>query len=447
MSAPWIEHYPPEIDWHWEFVPQSLPDMFDEAVALHSAKTCTNFLGAELTYADIGAMTNQLAAGLQDKGFGRGHRIGLLLPNTPYYIAAYFAVLKTGATVVNFNPLYSVEELKAQAHDSGVVAMVTLDLKLLFDKVEALLASRELPTAVVCPFASLLPPVKRVLFKLFKGGDIAKTDIAPAEGQVLHWRDLTANDGMFTPATIIPEQDIALLQYTGGTTGTPKGAMLTHANLTINVQQVIAWAPTLNFMDERIMGILPFFHVFAMTGILNFGMKTGSQIILMPKFELDQAIKLIRTHKPTILPGVPTLYTALLDHNSIRREDLASLKLCISGGAPLPLETRRRFEEFSGCRVIEGYGLSETSPVATCNPVSGLEKDNSIGQPLPGTAISIRSLDDPAKDMPLGEAGEICIAGPQVMQGYWNAPEETAPAMSDTWMNSASPTSSIASRT
>ncbi|MGI9464366.1 MAG: AMP-binding protein, partial [Aestuariivirgaceae bacterium] len=218
-------------------------------------------------------------------------------------------------------------------------------------------------------------------------------------------------------------------QYTGGTTGIPKGAMLSHANLTINVQQIIAWSNILELQVERVMGILPFFHVFAMTTVLNFSIKTGSMMILMPKFELDQAIKLIRQHKPTILPGVPTLYTALLNHKAIKREHLASLKLCISGGAALPQEVRRRFEEFSGCKLVEGYGLSETSPVATVNPITGLEKAASIGQPVPRTYISIRSLEDPAKQMPKGESGEICIKGPQLMQGYWNNSSATKAVM------------------
>ncbi len=428
-ATPWLDHYPGQVNWHEDLKPQSLPDMFDEAVAEHAGKVCTNFLGAELTYGEIAQTTNRLAAGLQAKGLGRGHRVGLVLPNTPYYVAAYFAVLKIGAVVVNFNPLYSIEELEIQARDSGVIAMITLDLKLLFDKIAALLQSGVLQTAIVCRFADLLPPLKRVLFKLFKGSDIARFDVEPPHGEVLNWQALTSNDGSFTPAIIKPEEDTALLQYTGGTTGTPKGAMLSHAALTINVQQIIAWSPGLNLKDERVMGILPFFHVFAMTTVLNFGIKTGSTMILMPKFELDQAIKLIRQHKPTILPGVPTLYTALLNHASITREDLATLKLCISGGAPLPLEVRRRFEEFSGCKLVEGYGLSETSPVASVNPIDGLEKDNSIGQPVPQTYFSIRSLDDPKRAMPQGEPGEICIKGPQVMQGYWNNSRATKAVM------------------
>ncbi|MDH3740343.1 MAG: long-chain fatty acid--CoA ligase [Hyphomicrobiales bacterium] len=428
-AMPWLDHYPEQVIWNDKLDPQSLPDMFDEAVKAHGDRKCTNFLGAELTYREIAGQVDRLAAGLQARGLGRGHRIGLFLPNAPYYVVAYYAILKIGAVVVNFNPLYTIEELDIQARDAGVVAMITLDLKLLFDKIAALMDTGVLETAVVCPFTDILPPFTRVLFKLFKGKDIADTHAPRSHGEIIHWADITNNDGKYEPAIIKAAEDTALLQYTGGTTGIPKGAMLSHANLTINVQQIIAWSSSLGLARERVMGILPFFHVFAMTTVLNFGVKTGSTMILMPKFELDQAIKLIRKHKPTILPGVPTLYNALLNHQGIKQEDLSSLKLCISGGAPLPHEIRTRFEAFSGCKVVEGYGLSETSPVATVNPIVGLEKDSSIGQPVPQTHISIRSLEDPKKQMPQGETGEICIKGPQVMQGYWNNSDATDAVM------------------
>jgi long-chain acyl-CoA synthetase len=428
---PWLKSYPKGVRWDTEFPLRSLPEMFDAAVAAHGPRQLTNFLGATLTYGEIGDLTNRLAAGLQARGLGRGHRIGLFLPNTPYYIAAYFAILKTGATVVNFNPLYSVEELMGQAKDSGISAMVTLDLAVLFDKVAELAAKDLIETVIVCPFADLLPRFKGLLFRLFKRGDVAQSAASGIAGRCLAWDSLIANDGRFEPAVIKPAEDVALLQYTGGTTGVPKGAMLTHANLTINVEQMLAWNGDIRPGHERVMGILPFFHVFAMTAVMNLGLRIGASLILMPRFEIGQAVALIRRHRPTIMPGVPTLFNALLNHSGIRRDDLSSLRICISGGAALPHEVRRRFEEFTGCRLVEGYGLSETSPVATCNPFGGIEKKNSIGQPLPATVISIRSLDDPAHEMAQGESGEICIKGPQVMPGYWNRPEETAQVFVD----------------
>jgi len=428
---PWLGSYPKGVRWDTDFPVRSLPAMFDDAVARHGAKELTNFLGVTLTYAEIGDLTNRLAAGLQARGLGRGHRIGLFLPNTPYYVAAYFAILKTGATVVNFNPLYSVEELVIQARDSSISAMVTLDLAVLFDKVAELAARNLIETVVVCPFADLLPRFKGLLFRLFKRGDIARAGGSAIAGRCVTWASLIANDGHFEPAVIKPAEDIALLQYTGGTTGVPKGAMLTHANLTTNVEQMLSWNSEIRIGEERIIGILPFFHVFAMTAVMNLGLRIGATLILMPRFEIGQAVALIRQQRPTILPGVPTLFNALLNHQGVSRNDLSSLKICISGGAALPHEVRRQFKAFTGCRLVEGYGLSETSPVATCNPFEGLEKKNSIGQPLPATIISIRSLDDPRQEMPQGESGEICIKGPQVMPGYWNRPEETAAVFVD----------------
>lgn len=423
---PWLKSYPAGIRWNTEFPVLSLPQMFDEAVAAHGDRDLTNFLGATLTYAEVGDQTNRLAAGLQARGIGRGHRVGLFLPNTPYYIAAYFAVLKTGATVVNFNPLYSVEELVEQAQDSSISAMVTLDLAVLFDKVAELAEKGLIETVVVCPFADLLPRFKGLLFRVFKRGDLAHAAGSPVAKRCVTWDDLIDNDKQFEPAVIRPKEDIALLQYTGGTTGVPKGAMLTHANLTTNVDQMLSWNSDIRIGEERVIGILPFFHVFAMTAVMNLGLRIGATLILMPRFEIGQAVALMRQHRPTILPGVPTLFGALINHPGTARDDLSSLKICISGGAALAHELRKDFEAFAGCSLVEGYGLSETSPVATCNPFEGIEKKNSIGQPLPATFISIRSLEDPAREMPQGEPGEICIKGPQVMPGYWNRPEETA---------------------
>jgi long-chain acyl-CoA synthetase len=423
--AAWLAHYPAAVKWDMPLAPMSLPAMFDEAVKTFADKEACDFLGARITYRELARLVERVTAGLQALGIGRGHRVGLFLPNTPYYVAAYFALLKTGATVVNFNPLYTVEELAVQARDAGIFAMVTLDLKVLFDKVEALAASSLLEHIVVCPFADSLPPVKRIAFRLFKRGDVARHALSSVAARIIDWTSLAAHAGKPTPVIIKPEEDVALLQYTGGTTGVPKGAMLTHANLTINVQQVIAWKPDVVMGGERIMGILPLFHVFAMTVVMNFAVRCGALMILLPRFDLAQAVKVIKRTRPTILPGVPTLFTALLNFPGITREDLSSINFCLSGGAPLPREVRTRFEEFSGSRMVEGYGLSETSPVATCNPLDGLRKDDSIGQPLPGTVLSVRSLDDPRKEMPPGEPGEICIKGPQVMAGYWNQPEAT----------------------
>ncbi|MCP5080880.1 MAG: long-chain fatty acid--CoA ligase [Alphaproteobacteria bacterium] len=422
--------YPSDVDWNAPLPASTLPDMFDEAVSAFGPQPLTDFLGKKLSFSELGAATSQLAAGLQKAGIKKGSKIGLFLPNCPYYISCYFAALKLGAIVINFNPLYTEEEIEYQARDAGIELMVTLDLKLLFDKMVTVAKSGAVDRVMVCPFPDLLPTIKKFLFKIAKGKELASVDDAGLGDRLVHYDTLVANDGTFTPAELDAETDIALFQYTGGTTGVPKGAMLTHANLAINCEQIRLWSTGIEIGNERIMAILPFFHVFAMTCIMNTAIKCGFEIIIMPRFDLDQAVKIIKSAKPTLLPGVPTLYTALMNHKDLDAGGLSSLKYCMSGGAPLPLEVRRKFEALAGCGLIEGYGLSETSPVATANPYNGLEKENSIGQPLPGTYISIRSLDDPAAEMKVNENGEICIAGPQVMNGYWNKPKETAETFS-----------------
>ena len=426
-APPWLGVYPEGVDWHRRFDARPVHELLDQAVARFPANVCTYFLGQTMTYAEIGKAVDMAAAGLQRLGVKKGVKVGLFLPNCPTFVVAYYAVLKVGGTVVNFNPLYSIPELEHQVRDSGTSLMVTLDLKLLLGKVEALLAGGSLERAVVASFASLLPRLKSALFRLTRWQEIATVAASPQRAKIVLQAELMAGGGTPAPVAIDPEQDLAVLQYTGGTTGTPKGAMLTHANVFINVQQVSAWAGDgLGTGSETMMGILPFFHVFGMTVVLNFGVQRAARIILMPRFDMKQAIGLMASQKPSILPGVPTLFNAILNNKLAQKSDLKSLKWCFSGGAPLPLEVKRGFESMTGAVLIEGYGLSETSPVATGNPPKGPVKEGSIGLPLPATYVSIRALDDPTREMPIGEKGEVCLAGPQVMRGYWNQPQETA---------------------
>jgi len=422
----WIKSYPAAVDWHMPLAPAPLYKLLDDAAATFPERPCTNFLGKTLTYREISRLVDKAAAGLQKIGVKRGTKVGLFLPNSPTFIIYYFAVLKAGGVVVNYNPLYTLEELTFQVNDSETELMVTLDLKILFDKVEALVKSGALSRAIVAPFAGLLPTSKSVLFKLFKAKDLARPAASPVADKLVLEAALLANDGRYLPASIDPTSEVAVLQYTGGTTGTPKGAMLTHANVYLNVLQVGAWCPELAYGTEKVLGVLPFFHVFAMTVVMNFGIGKAAEIVIMPRFVLDEALKLIDKTRPSVMPGVPTLFNAILNHPKIKAHDLSSLKFCLSGGAPLPLEVKQNFEAVTGCALVEGYGLSEASPVVTCNLLKGPSRPGSIGLPLPGTIISLRDLGDPTKEAPKGERGEICIAGPQVMRGYWKKPAETA---------------------
>ena len=425
----WLRNYPAGVDWHHTFEAKPLWHLLDDAVSRHGKRPCTNFLGRTMTYEEIGRLVDRAAAGLQAIGVGKGTRVALLLPNSPTFLIYYFGVLKAGGTIVNCNPLYTVEELERQLADSGAELMVTLDLKLLFDKVEALLASGALKTAIVASFAALLPAAKSVLFRLFKSREIARVSASAQRAAIVASDTVLAHAGPCAPVAIDPAQDVAVLQYTGGTTGLPKGAMLTHANVYINVHQAMAWVPDIALGSERILGALPFFHVFAMTAVMNFAIGTGSEIVIMPRFVLDDAMSLITSTRPTMLPGVPTMFVAMLNHPKLKGYDLSSLRFCLSGGAPLLLETRRQFESLTGCKLVEAYGLSERSRAVTANPLEGPVKEMSIGQPLPATVVALRDPADPGTEVARGEKGEICIKGPQVMKGYWQRPAETASQM------------------
>lgn len=421
----WLSTVPEGIDWHTPIPVRPLYALIDDAVESHPDLVCTNFLGRKLTYKQIGEKVNEAAAALQKLGVKKGTRVGLFLPNAPTYVIYYFGVLKAGGIVVNFNPLYTIDELTFQVQDSGVELIVTLDLKLLCDKLETLISDGVLPRALVASFPALLPGTKAALFKLFKSRDLARPMASPVSDKLVVEADVIEPGSVPEPVEIAPEKDLAVLQYTGGTTGTPKGAMLTHYNIYANTEQVARWAPHLVSGKERFLGVLPFFHVFAMTVVMNFAIRKASTMIILPRFELMATLKLIQQTKPTVMPAVPTLFNAILNCPQVSKYDLSSLQFCISGGAPLPLTVKHRFEELTGCGVFEGYGLSEASPVVTCNAVEGPVREGSIGLPLPLTVVSLRDLEDPSREVPQGEKGEVCVSGPQVMPGYWQRPEET----------------------
>ena len=423
---PWGKTYPASVDWDETIPVKPLYSFLDDSVARFDENPCIDFLGKKYTYREIGDLVSRAAQGFQHLGVKKGTKVGLCLPNTPYFIICYFAILKAGGTVVNFNPLYVERELSYQIEDSETEIMVTLDLKQIYPKIATMLEETRLRCVVICQMSDILPAVKSLLFSVLRRSEIAEI---PDDIQHVPFNKLIDNDGKFAPVEIDPHKDLALLQYTGGTTGTPKGAMLTHANLCANTTQVCRWFVGAKEGEEKIVGVLPFFHVFAMTLVMNMGIALGAELILLPRYELDALLQTINKNSPTILMGVPTIFTAINSSSKLDNYDLSSIQYCISGGAPLPLEVKNEFEQLTGCILVEGYGLSECSPVVTCNPLVETKKEGSIGLPMPGTLIEIRDPSDPKKKVPRGEKGEVCVRGPQVMIGYWKRPEETAKAI------------------
>ena len=431
MSDPdWQQNYRHPTAWTTAFPPESLVDLFDKSVALHPQAPLIDFLGRRYSYPAVRDAADRVACGLAALGYGKGDRIGLFLPNAPHYLAAYYGILKLGATVVNFSPLYTAGELAHQVEDSGTRALFTLSAKALLPTALAVLDTSGLERLIVGSVAGGLPPAKSLLYRLFKR---AETTPRPADPRVTSFSRLIATRGRCSPVAIDAAKDLAVIQYTGGTTGTPKGAMLTHANMAANARQVAAIDPHPGEPD-RIVGVLPLFHVFANTCVLNRTVVAGGMIVMLPRFDAGQTLAAITRTKATSLPGVPTMYRALLDHPKIAETDFASLRVCISGGAPLPAEVKTAFEARTGARLIEGYGLSESSGVVACNPYEGEGEPGTIGQPLPGTRIRLVDKEDPTRPAPVGEPGEILVAGPQIMKGYWQRPEADAEVFVGGWL-------------
>lgn len=408
-----------------------MPQMWDEAVRRFAKANLIDFMGRKYRFADVGDAVRRAAHGFQALGIGKGDRVGLYLPNVPHYVAAYYGALLAGATVVNFSPLYSVDELAHQVDDSGTRLLVTLSAAALLPTALKVLDRSGLERLVVGSVAGVLSPLKSLAYRLLKRAEVAPV---PADPRVTRFSALIDNDGAIDETAIDAESDVALIQYTGGTTGLPKGARLTHQNLTANARQVNGLDPHHGQGDDRILGVLPFFHVFANTCVLNRTVNNGGEIVMLPRFDAAQALAAINRMRVTAMPGVPTMYQALLDHPAIGKTDWSSLRVCISGGAPLAKELKQRFEAITGSRVVEGYGLTESAGVVSANPYAGDGKVGTIGQPLPGTMVRIVDKDDPLRPLPQGEAGEIVVAGPQIMQGYWNRSDADDETFADGWL-------------
>ena len=401
--------------------PMEVPTLLDQAVERFGDSVAMDFLGRTWRYRELGQLVDRAAKGLQDLGVGHGVRVGLCLPNSPFSVIFFFAVLRAGGIVVNFNPLYVERELLYQIRDCGTEIMITTDVASILRKVQAVAADGGLRRIVVCPLAGAMPFVKGLAFRILRRSDIAAI---PQDELHVTYRALLAATGPVQHHAVDPSRDIAVLQYTGGTTGTPKGAMLAHTNVVANGQQLIAAGAPLHPGQDRFLAVLPLFHVFALTTCLTVPVMLGGQIVLLPRFEMKQFLDTIRRTRPTVMPAVPTLYTALSNLPDLEKLELGRIGLCISGGAPIPAEVMAKFEARTGCTIIEGYGLSETSPIVSFN-LPGAVRVGSVGRPLPQTDVEIRDTADHRRVLGTGEHGEVCVRGPQVMAGYWRRQDET----------------------
>ncbi|HWV21262.1 MAG TPA: long-chain fatty acid--CoA ligase [Devosia sp.] len=431
---PWIASYPEGIEWQTEIDTTPVHEQVLAACARNPSAVALDFLGHTTTFGDLAKKIVAFAGALQSQyGVKKGSRVALMLPNTPFYPIAYYGVLRAGGTVVNCNPLYTVPELSHITKNAGADILITLDLKQIFEKAEALIAAGHVKSLVVCHFPDALPLAKKVLFSLFKRKDLSNPSRSAHAGKIRHFNDLIAARETPSAIHIDARTDIAVQQYTGGTTGIPKGALLTHANIAANMSQIDKWGCGLFYPPSKVVAVLPFFHIFAMTVCMNVPLCNGTQVVMLPRFELKALLDLLMRTKANVLPAVPTLLNAIARADTATAAHLASLEVAISGGAALPDEVRNAFAKKSKAILAEGYGLTEASPVVCCAALRVASKPMSIGLPLPGTDIRFVDVD---KHQPvgIGEDGELQVRGAQVMAGYYDNPEATAEAFDDGWL-------------
>ena len=431
---PWVEHYPEGITWDVKLNLTPVHEQVIAACAKNPNAVALDFLGGTTTFGELSRSIVAFAGALQSQyGVKKGSRVALLLPNTPFYAVAYYGVLLAGGTVVNCNPLYTIHELSHITSNAGADVLVTLDLQQIFEKAEALVKAGHVKKIIVCHFPAALPGLKRILYSIAKRKDLAKIGSSSAASVCTWYADLIARNDTPTPVVIDPLKDVAVQQYTGGTTGLPKGAMLSHGNIAANMSQIDAWGCGIFYPPSKVVAILPFFHIFAMTVCLNVPLCNGTQVVMMPRFELKGFLDLLRRTRPNVLPAVPTLIQALSKVTGEDRAALDCLDVVISGGAALPGEARSKFANVSKAILAEGYGLTEASPVVCCAALRVPSKPLSIGMPLPGTDVRFLNIEtnEIAK---IGERGEVQVKGPQVMLGYYENPEASNEAFLDGWL-------------
>jgi long-chain acyl-CoA synthetase len=435
MNRPWISRYDPGVPADVDIPDEPLHQGLIRAAQQHPERVAIRFYGRSVTYRELDEQANRFANALIALGVAPGERVALLMPNCPQMVLAYYGGLRAGAVMVPTSPLYVESELEHQLRDSG--ASVVVCLSALFGRIQSIRSHLpELRQVIVTNIKDFFPTRLRVLFSLTRERRDGHRASLPGDGSTFWLKTLLARAPATEPGVVVSGADLALLQYTGGTTGLAKGAMLSHRNLLANTLQVRAWFNNMANPDgpDVVLGVLPLFHIYAMTTIMNFCIHGGATMVLQPRFVVEDVLKAIHRERPDILPGVPTMYMAINNARNVGHYNLRSLKGAISGAAPLPLEVQTQFEALTGARVIEGYGLTEASPVTHCVPLESAHAPGTIGIPVPSTEATIFDQQSGTRELPPGEVGELAVRGPQVMQGYWNRPEETAQVLRDGWL-------------
>ncbi|MDR7391702.1 MAG: long-chain fatty acid--CoA ligase [Armatimonadota bacterium] len=428
VERPWLRHYDPGVPRHLEVPDIRVDDIVRRAASTYGSRAALVFFGRRISFAELDRLVDRFAAGLQRLGVGRGTAVSLHLPNCPQFVVAYYGILRAGGVVVPHNPLYTEPEVAHQLLDSGAEVAVTLTL--FYPRVAAAARQARVREVVFTALHEFMGPVARLVYPLKARREGQWVDVRPEPG-VRPFGELL-REGAPQPVPVSPEDPAAYL-YTGGTTGVPKAAVLTHRNLVANLLQAASWDPQLRPGQEVALAALPLFHSYGMTSVLNFSMWLGATVVLVPRFDPKLVLDAVRRHRPTLFHGVPTMYIALLNTPELKRVSFRSVRAGISGAMGLPREVQRQWEAVTGGRLVEGYGLTEASPVTHCNPLYGVRKEGSIGIPVPDTDARVV---DPETGAPLppGEVGELEVRGPQVMRGYLNRPDETAQVLHDGWL-------------
>ena len=427
LGRPWLASYAPGVDADIAIPAESLPEMLATSGRRFGERVALDFFGAETTYAGLADQVLRAAEALRRVGVRAGDRVALVLPNCPQHVVAFYAALRLGAVVVEHNPLYTASELEHQLADCGATVVVCWDKTA--PVIEVLRGMTSVQVILAVDLSSALPWRKRLALRLpvSKARTARSAMTGPVPPGVLRWEEFSTVTGPLDVAHPKPHpEDAALLQYTGGTTGTPKGAVLTHRNLRANAAQGRAWMPGLKDGEETVYAVLPLFHAYGLTLCLTFSMSVGATLVLLPRFDLDQMVEAIGRRPPTFLPAVPPIYERLAAASQAGRVDLTSIRYAISGAMALPPAVVATWESVSGGLLVEGYGMTETSPISLGNPAAATRRPGTVGVPFPSTRIRIVDPDDPARDLPPGEPGELLVSGPQVFAGYWKRPKETA---------------------